>query len=77
MTSKANDMYAIRKHLNTRDDVYSAVTVWQQSYHNISAQEFLDCSADWNSKELLEILEDKIRMLTSARNEILDKVSSV
>ena len=70
MSSKKTNLEMIAKHLNVNDDVHSAVDVWFQSYQQISAKEFLECSEDWSDSEILEIIEDEIMMLTSARDEI-------
>jgi hypothetical protein len=70
MSSKSTDLKEIGKHLNENDDVCAAVNVWYDSYHLISTEEFLNCSDGWNVEELLEILNDKIWMLTSARDSI-------
>jgi hypothetical protein len=72
MSSKSTDLKEIRKHLNENDEVGAAVNIWYESYHLISTEEFLNCSDVWNVEELLEILNDKIWMLTSARDSIKD-----
>lgn len=70
MSSKSTDLKEIRKHLNENNDVGAAVIVWYESYHLISTEEFLNCSDGWNVEELLEDLNDKIWMFTSARDSI-------
>ena len=74
MSSKSTDLKEIRKLLTENDDhgVGAAVNVWYESYHLISTEEFLNCSDGWNVEELLEILNDKIWMFTSARDSIKD-----
>lgn len=72
MSSKSTDLTEIRKHLNENNDVGAAVNVWYESYHLISTEEFLNCSDGWNVEELLEVLNDKIWMFTSARDSIKD-----
>jgi hypothetical protein len=71
MSSKKTNLEMIARHLNENDDVHSAVDVWFSSYQKISAKEFLDCSDGcWSNQKILEIIEDEIMMLTSARDEI-------
>ena len=71
MSSKNTSLEMIAKHLNVNDDVHSAVDVWFQSYQQISAKGFLDCSdGRWSNHQILEIIEDEIMMLNSARDEI-------
>ena len=70
MTTKFTDIENIKKHLNKDWDVYSAVNVWYMAHHHISIKEFLNCSECWNTNELLDILNDKIKILTYARDEI-------
>ena len=70
MSSKKTSLEMIAKHLNVNDDVHSAVVVWFQSYQQISAKEFLECNESYFGSEILEIIEDEIMMLNSARDEI-------
>ena len=70
MTSKINDIAAIRRYLNEIHDLYGAVAIWCESYHPISVKEFLECSYYQNSNEILVTLNEKIMMLTLARDEI-------
>jgi hypothetical protein len=70
MSSKKTNLEMIARHLNENDDVHSAVDVWFSSYQKISAKEFLECNESYFGSEILEIIEDEIMMLTSARDEI-------
>ena len=70
VTSKIKDLIAISRQLNERSDVYAAVSVWTESYNCISPSEFLECSEEWNSQEILNILNEDIMMFTWAKQAI-------
>ena len=70
MGSKSRDLKEIRKQLNENYDVCSAVDIWLSSYYFITVEEFVKCSDDWNVDELLEILDEKVLLLASARDSI-------
>jgi hypothetical protein len=69
MGSKSRDLKEIWKQLNENYDACSAVDIWLSSYYLITVEEFVRCS-DWNVDELLEILDEKVLMLSSAREII-------
>jgi hypothetical protein len=77
MSSKTTNLEMIANHLNVNDYVYSAVDVWFSSYQKISAKEILGCSESWFDGEILEIIEDDLAMLTSARNEIRQHLNNL
>ena len=70
MTTKSTDIENIKKHINNESDVYRAVETWCSSYHYISTKEFVDCCEGWNINELLDILNDKIKILTVAEMKL-------
>ena len=77
MSSKKTNLEVIAHRLNEKNDVHSAVDVWFSSYQKISAKEFLECSEDWSDSEILEIIEDDLAMLTSARDEIKQHLNNL
>lgn len=66
---KKSTLEQIRKDLS-HGKIQDALIGWFDSYHPISAKEFLECSEDWFPEELLEILIDHRQMYNDAIQEI-------
>lgn len=75
LTLKETDINAIRKYLNQDWDLFYALKVWQGSSHTISADEFLDCSDEFEQGEILELIDQYLLMLTTTREEIAKEIS--
>jgi hypothetical protein len=51
-------------------ETVKAIEAWYESYHSIPVEKFLECTPTHEHKALVESIDEKLRMLNSAKNLI-------